>query len=455
MQRFLFTSLMLLGSALAAPLSATATITDAQGSVRGTAKFVQQGSGVQVNVSVQGLKAGMHGLHIHEFGRCAPGIDSASNAVVPFGGAGSHFDPAQSHKHASPTTDNLHGHGGDLPMLNVAADGTGKLSFTTQKIGLSGKNGVLGRSLVIHAQPDDYKTDPSGMSGAREACGMVTRDGLNVQSYTLTGPQDFPEGVAYDSRKGVLYTGSAANGNIYAINPQSGAVSLFSEGGAMGRASALGLKVDTQGRLWAAGGAQGTVSVLSTDGAPVAILETPMSPRPFINDLVQARDGNVYVTDSARPVLWRVTSDLKITPWLDLTRTPIRYGDGMNLNGIVAIPDGRYLLTVQQNTGKLWRIDLRSKAVRLVMSGLSNADGLLLRGQTLYVARNADGVVSKVALAPGYGSGKLVVDEPLGGLRFPATLAAIGGDLVVTQAQLDKQGATPETPFKLTRTRLF
>jgi Cu-Zn family superoxide dismutase len=86
------------------------------------------------------------------------------------------------------------------------------------------------------------------------------------------------------------------------------------------------------------------------------------------------------------------------------------------------------------------------------MAGLVNGDGLLLDGRTLYVARNKDQVVSKVTLSADYASGQLVLNEPLTGLRFPATLTRIGNDLVVTQAQLDKlQGGTPETPFRLTR----
>ena len=443
------------GAQPATPLSATAALRDGAGQVVGSARFVQQGAGVQVTVDVRGLKPGMHGMHVHEFGRCMPGVDPAVNKVVPFGAAGGHFDPGMSRNHDTPQTDNKHGHGGDTPMLSVGADGVGKASFTSSKISLTGENGVLGRSLVIHANPDDYKTDPAGMSGARERCGVIERDGLSVRDYALPGPVDRPEGVAYDAKKGVIYTGSAQNGTIYAVNAQSGAVTKFQEGGAYGRQVALGLKVDPQGRLWIAGGAQGTVSILTPDGMTLAVLETPKSPRPYINDLVLAPDGNVYVTDSSRPVIFRVDKALKLTAWLDLAGTPIKYGPGVNLNGIVATPDGKYLLAMQLNTGELWRIDLKTKAVKKVMDGLVNGDGLLLDGRTLYVARNKDQVVAKVSLSADYGSGQLVAQEPLNGLRFPATLAKVGNDLVVTQAQLDRIGGTPETPFKLTRFAKF
>ncbi|PNY80289.1 superoxide dismutase family protein [Deinococcus koreensis] len=434
------------------PLKATATLRDPAGQVMGTATFEQVGMGMRVSVSAMGLTPGQHGMHIHDLGRCTPGVDPATNTVVPFGGAGGHFDPERSANHDSPQAANKDGHGGDLPMLTVGADGSGKATFTTTKSSLTGMNGVLNRSLIIHARPDDYKSDPAGMTGARERCGIISRDALTVRDYPLPGPQDFPEGVAYDAKKGVLYTGSAATGTIYAINASTGAVSIFNEGGGQGRGSSLGLKVDAQGRVWSAGGATGKVTVFSPDGFPVAILQTPKSPNPYVNDLVPAPDGNVYVTDSTRPVIFRVTPDLKLSAWLDLAGTPIKYGPGINLNGIVATPDGRALLVMQLNTGDLWRIDLRSRAVRKVMGGLTHGDGLLLIGRTLYVARNADQVVSKVMLNADYTGGQLVAEEPLAGLRFPATLAAVGGDLVVTQSQLNKlQGGTPETPFRLTR----
>jgi Cu-Zn family superoxide dismutase len=435
------------------PLSATAALRDPAGQMLGTARFVQQGMGVQVTVEVRGLTPGQHGMHVHEYGRCTPGVDEATNTIVPFGGAGGHFDPAMSKNHDDPQAPNKYGHGGDAPMLTVGTDGIGRASFTTDKFSLTGMNGTLNRTLVIHARPDDYKSDPAGMSGARERCGVIMRDGFTARDYTLPGAQDFPEGVAYDAGKGVIYTGSAVNGTIYAINAATGAVRKFQEGGALGRQAALGLKVDAQGRLWIAGGAQGTVSILTPDGMTLKVVETPKSPNPFINDLTPAPDGNVYVTDSTRPVIFRVDRNLNLTAWLNLADTPIKYGPGVNLNGIVPTPDGRALLAVQTNTGVLWRINLRTKTVRQVMTGLTGGDGLLLDGRTLYVTRNKEQVVSKVSLSADFASGRLTAEEPLRGLRFPATLAMVGGDLVVTQAQLDRQmaGIPPETPFRLTR----
>ncbi|SMB95180.1 superoxide dismutase family protein [Deinococcus hopiensis] len=435
------------------PLTATAALRDEAGQVVGTAKFTQAGMGVQVSVEARGLPAGNHGMHVHEYGRCTPGVDPATNTVVPFGGAGGHFDPGMSKNHDDPQAGNKYGHGGDLPMLTVGADGVGRASFTTDKLSLTGMTGILNRSLVIHANPDDYKSDPAGKSGTRIRCGVITRGGLSVRDYPLPDHLSFPEGVAYDARKGVLYTGSATNGTIYAVNASTGAVSKFSEGGALGRRIALGLKVDGQGRVWIAGGEQGTVAILDSSGMTLKVLQTPESPMPYINDLTPAPDGNVYVTDSRRPVIFRVDRHLNLTAWLDLGKTPIKYGPGVNLNGIVPTADGKYLLAMQTNTGDLWRIDLRTKAVKKVMGGLMHGDGLLLDGKALYVARNKDQVVSKVTLSADSSSGKVMLEEPLNGLRFPATLTMVGNDMVVTQPQLDRlqAGMPPEVPFRLTR----
>jgi len=439
------------------PLTATAALRDEAGQVLGTARFEQKGPIMDITVEVRGLKPGDHGMHVHEYGRCTPGVDPATNTVVPFGGAGGHFDPGMSKNHDDPRAHNKYGHGGDLPALKVGDDGVGRMTIITEKLSLTGMNGILNRSLVIHVNPDDYKSDPAGKSDARVRCGVIAREGLNTRDYPLPDHLSFPEGVAYDAKKGVLYTGSATNGTVYAINASTGTVSKFSDGGALGRRVALGLKVDAQGRVWIAGGEQGTVSILNPDGMILKVLHTPESPQPYINDLTPAPDGNVYVTDSRRPVIFRVDRNLNLTAWLDLGKTPIKYGPGINLNGITATPDGKYLLAMQLNTGELWRIDLRTKAVKKVIGGLLHGDGLLLDGRTLYVARNKDQVVSKVTLSADSGSGTLTLEEPLNGLRFPATLAQIGGDLVVTQPQLDRlqAGMPPEVPFRLTRFRKF
>ena len=143
-------------------------IADATGRQVGVARLTESGDGVQIEVRVAGLTPGEHGIHVHAAGRCeAPAFESA----------GPHFS-ATPKQHG---TQNPQGpHTGDLPNLTVGADGTGTGTFTVSGVQLhgTGANGLMqtgGTSLVIHADRDDMLTDPSGNSGARIACGVISQ----------------------------------------------------------------------------------------------------------------------------------------------------------------------------------------------------------------------------------------------------------------------------------------
>jgi superoxide dismutase, Cu-Zn family len=148
------------------PPAATASLLDAQGAVAGSAAFSSNADGsVTVVLTAAGVPAGPHGIHIHAVGICeAPGFTTA----------GGHFNPAASqHGMENPAGP----HGGDLP--NLTADAAGRVSYraTTTRVTIgAGATGLFdadGSALVIHAGPDDNRTDPSGNSGARILCGVI------------------------------------------------------------------------------------------------------------------------------------------------------------------------------------------------------------------------------------------------------------------------------------------
>jgi superoxide dismutase, Cu-Zn family len=147
--------------------SAHADIVNAQGQKIGSAQIHSSGSGIRIDVEASQLTPGMHGIHVHNVGKCEG---------PAFASAGPHFNPTSKH-HGK---DNPEGpHAGDLLMLKVGADGTGNASLLDQNATLGdGPNSIFhdgGTSLVIHADPDDYKTDPAGNSGARIACGVIEK----------------------------------------------------------------------------------------------------------------------------------------------------------------------------------------------------------------------------------------------------------------------------------------
>jgi len=138
--------------------------------VTGTVQFTRQGERVLVEARISGLTPGrQHGFHVHEAGDC-----SAADASSARG----HFNPA-GQPHGDPAGHAGHGavgrHAGDLP--NLVADASGQAVYRAEVQGLmldGGAAGILGRAVVVHADPDDYRSQPAGNSGRRVACGVIT-----------------------------------------------------------------------------------------------------------------------------------------------------------------------------------------------------------------------------------------------------------------------------------------
>lgn len=131
----------------------------------GEATFEQKGDKVHVVVYVQGLKPGQeHGLHIHEVGDCsAPDGMSTKGHFNPYGKPHGQFHSGERHA-------------GDLPALKAGKNGRAKVDIELDIITVTpGPASIIGHGLIVHADPDDYKTQPTGNAGARIACAVIQR----------------------------------------------------------------------------------------------------------------------------------------------------------------------------------------------------------------------------------------------------------------------------------------
>ena len=145
---------------------ATANLQPTKGStVRGTVNFEQRGDKVRVVANVSGLRPNAEfGFHVHEAGDC-----SSADGMSAKG----HFNPyGKPHGHPS----SAERHGGDLPSLKSDANGNANLTAEVDIITVSpGQASIVGRGLIVHVQPDDFKTQPTGNAGARSACAVIQR----------------------------------------------------------------------------------------------------------------------------------------------------------------------------------------------------------------------------------------------------------------------------------------
>ena len=143
-----------------------ATLRLANGLPGGTAQLFGSGTQVNISIALAGISQGVHGVHLHRVGSCdAPDFESA----------GEHLDP-EGRQHGSQNPAGAHL--GDLPNTTIGSSGAGTVSATLR----GSRDAVLSRlfdadgtAVVVHASPDDYRTDPSGNSGSRIACGELTR----------------------------------------------------------------------------------------------------------------------------------------------------------------------------------------------------------------------------------------------------------------------------------------
>ena len=195
----------------------------------------------------------------------------------------------------------------------------------------------------------------------------------------------------------------------------------------------------------------------------------PMQPKAFLNDVTTLPNGDAFLTDSIVPMLYRIPADALaggglgppegdglLEAWLPFADTPLQYQFGndviasLNLNGIASTADGKYLIVVQTNTGRLFRIDVASKTVEPIAGvDAPGGDGLVLDGQTLYVIHVDPVPILRFRLSADFSSGE---SDPLPqqpSLKAPTTAAFAGGRRLVVNSQFDKlfYGGQSEPPF--------
>ena len=156
-------AMLIASSVAAAQNKVAATLAPSAGnSVAGNVVFVQEGRKLFVIAEVTGLKPGAHGFHVHEKGDCS---------APDFSSAGGHFNPG-SQPHGDPTA-GAH-HAGDMPVLVADASGKATARAELRTMSIDGSaNDIVGKAVVVHADPDDFRTQPAGNSGARIACGVI------------------------------------------------------------------------------------------------------------------------------------------------------------------------------------------------------------------------------------------------------------------------------------------
>jgi streptogramin lyase len=252
-----------------------------------------------------------------------------------------------------------------------------------------------------------------------------------------------PEGIEA-GRQHTLYVGSIPTGAVRQIDARTGESFTLVQP-TMGR-SATGLEYDRKDeRLFVSGGGTGAAYVYDAEtGAPIAdYLLTPEEPR-FINDNVLTKDA-VYFTDSRRPWLYRLPlGDHGELPTASEVQTIPLSGDYVheegvnNLNGIVATANGKMLIAVQSNTASLLRIDPSTgvaDTIELTGGDVTNGDGLLLEGQTLYVVQNRLNQVAVIHLAADLSSGTVVDHLTHPAFRVPTTIDKVSGRLYLPNAR--------------------
>ena len=271
---------------------ATATLRDRAGIVVGQATFTQLNEGVQVRVEVSGFREaapGGHGIHFHQVGRCTP----------DFAVAGHHFNPTmKEHGLSNPNGP----HAGDLPNIDIDADGNATYSVTTPLVNLaSGPTALLaadGSAILIHSLPDDQVTDPDGRSGERIACGVLTAGNMP--------PQTEPAPASVQGVNNPPAQRSATDARIAQLRAPAGFnISVFGKG--LGNVRMMAQAAD--GTVYVTRRGQGDVLALrDTNGDGTAESSVAASNLPGVHGIL-IRDGRIYLATPTTVYVGTLASD--------------------------------------------------------------------------------------------------------------------------------------------------
>ncbi|HEX2234370.1 MAG TPA: hypothetical protein VHG69_13505 [Thermoleophilaceae bacterium] len=287
------------------------------------------------------------------------------------------------------------------------------------------------------------------------------RRGQATRVYTLPANAGNPEGVAFNRRTGAFYVSEARpgsdgqSGRVWRGTLRDPTLEEFLPPDPA-RPASVGLKVH-RGRLYIAGGQEGTVEVRRLSDKSL-VARFALCEGCFVNDLAVARNGDVFATESlqAPQVIYRIPAssvDAGGGPVDPITVTPpVTPAAGFNDNGIVLTRRDRFAIFVQSNTGKLFRLNTRTRQTReITVSGgeLTNGDGLVLRGRTLYVVRNQNELIAKAKLNGRLTRARVVkqVTDPT--FEDPTTAALARGRLLVVNSDFFPPPQGP--PFTVSR----
>ena len=265
-----------------------------------------------------------------------------------------------------------------------------------------------------------------------------------------------PEGIAI-GRGTTFYVGSIPTGAVYRGDLRSGKGAPLVQGAA-GRA-AVGVAFD-RGRLFVAGGATGKGFVYDArTGTLVRELQLATGGgATFVNDVVATKRA-AWFTDSNRAVLYRLPLSKDGRPAAAAQAVPLTgdfvLGAGFNLNGIDATPSGRTLFAVQSATGKLFTIDPKTGATKLIDLGgttLPNGDGILLHGRTLYVVQNQLNKIAVVKLNHSLTRGVVTRTITDSDFDVPTTIAKFGKWLYAVNARFGTASG-PDATYQVVQVR--